>query len=198
MALVVIVPIIVLGFVVIVIVVWRDIRGGGGRRRRGRRSGGGGGRRGRGGWIYGDDDGISTLDGDGVPILAVEQIHDIVGFAVLPLSVRAVHGNGDGVPVGQVPHLNGPIHQLLGHGVLAFVVVRVPFDQIPAILVQALQVQHPLGAAEGHLHIRVDLNAQGAVGGEVGTVVSKEHQAQAGGQRGQSHQGLPGLAVGLG
>ena len=190
--LVVLVVVLVIRLIVVVIP-WMGVRGGGRRCRSGRRRSGGGS-----GWGDGDDHRVSSLDGDRVAVLVVEQVNDVVGLGVLPLGVGAAHRDGDGVPVGQVPHLNGPIHQLLGHGGLVFVVVRVPFDQIPAILVQALQVQHPLGAAEGHLHIRVDLNAQGAVGGEVGTVVSKEHQAQAGGQRGQSHQGLPGLAVGLG
>ena len=109
-----------------------------------------------------------------------------------------MHRDRDGVAVGQVAHVDGPLHQLAGGGLPVLAPIVVPLDQILAVGVEPLQVQHPVGAAHRHLHIRVDLDAQGAVGGVVGLVIPKEHQAEAGGRGGQPGQRLPqGGGLGL-
>ena len=108
-----------------------------------------------------------------------------------PLGVGAVHRDGDGVPIREITHIDGPFHQLFCGGLPVFTPVRIPGDQVFAVLIQPFQIQDPVSAADGHLHIRVDLDAQGAVGGEIWPVVPKEHQAEAGGKARQAGQGLP-------
>ena len=77
--------------------------------------------------------------------------------------------------------MDGPLHQLPSHVLPILATVIVAVDQILTILVEPFQFQHPVGAAECKLHIRVDLDAQGAVGDKVRLIISKEHQAETGG-----------------
>ena len=161
-----------------------------------------------GGGLHGGGGGRSALllaaqaddDGLAVPVLQL-GLHGLF-LTGLPGGVPAAHGDGDGVPVGQVPHVDGPLYQLAGGLLPDLAPVVVALDQIRPVGVEAHQIQHPVRAADGHLHVRVYLDAQRTVDGEIGLVIAEEHGAEAGGQAAQPHQrpdqgGASGPPLGL-
>ena len=133
----------------------------------------------------------ADLDHDGLPVPLLQILPGRLLLPGLPVGVGAGNCDGHRLPAREVAHIDGPLHQLLRHVLPILAPIVVALDQDPAVRVEPLQLQHPVGAAEGELHIRVDLDAQGAVGNEVGLVITKEHDAQAGGQAGNAGQGLP-------
>ena len=114
------------------------------------------------------------------------MLGDLRLLFLLPAGVLAGNGDRDGISVREVAHLNGPVHQLVGGGVPVLSVVVIPLNQVPAVLVSAGQAHNPVVFTEGKGDVGVDLQTQGAIGGEVGLVVPKEHQTQTGGQGGEA------------
>ena len=100
----------------------------------------------------------------------------------LPICIRAGDGDSHGVPVRQVAQVDGPFQQFLGGGLSVLAAIVVAGSQDFSVLVEAFHFQHPVRAAERQLHVRVDLNTQGAVRSEIGLIPPENHQAQAGNQ----------------
>ena len=132
---------------------------------------------------------LSHPDPDGAAVVLVQFFPDLLGLVGLPVRILAGHRYRHRPPVGQISHHDGPGHQLAGRVFPVHPLVRKPRDQGRAVRVQTLQVQHPSAPAERHLHIRVDLEAQGAIGGEVGPVIAEKAQAQADSQSSRGHCG---------
>ena len=142
---------------------------------------------------------LAQLNHDALAIPLLQLPADLFLLLRLPVRIGAVDRDGDGISIGEVSQVDGPLHQLVGRRVPAFALVGIALDQHLPVGVEGLQVQHPLGAADGHLHVRVDLNAHGSVGREIGLIISKEGQTHAGRQSRRSDQRpVAGAALFLG
>ena len=115
----------------------------------------------------------------------------------LPFLVFGVHRERDAAAVLQISLLDGAVGQIVGHRLHRLAERAVSLDQLPAVLVQALQAHHVAGAVHPHHHVGIDLHAHGAVGGQQQAARHRDDQ-RTGCRRGQRDDPLPHPQRGFG